>query len=285
MKKVGIVGLGIMGRGMAVNFLKKGYTVYVWNRTEKVAHSLKKKGAIICSSPAEVAKKSDIIFEVTADDESSKKVWIEKNGILTGASSKTIFISSATLSVDWTDELINRCKKLGLNFLDIPLTGGRIGAETGTLTMLCGGKESVLRIIKPTLNAIAKTIIHFGPEGHGMRYKLILNFLQSVHIIGYGQAMAIAKASGMDLKRVSKALSERPGGIVTEIALKTYFKDPDPITFSIEWIAKDLNYAKKLAKGLDVKLLDNVLSQYKKAVKKGFSNKDWASINTLHLDE
>jgi len=284
MKKVGIVGLGIMGKGMANNFLKKGHKVFVWNRTESVSRSLVKKGSILCETPARVAQEADIVIEVTANDESSKAVWNGKNGILAGSTPKNILIASATLSISWTDELVKKCKKLGLNFLDIPLTGGRVGAETGNLTMLCGGKEKTLKKIKPDLKAVASKILYFGPQGHGMRYKLILNFLQGLHVIGFGQAMKIAKDNKMDLKAVGAGLADRPGGAITSIANKAFFTHPDPVTFSIEWIAKDLTYAKQFASKLNVSLLDTALSEYKKAMKKGFKDKDWASINTLLQD-
>ncbi|HYD35854.1 MAG TPA: NAD(P)-dependent oxidoreductase [Vitreimonas sp.] len=281
MKKIGIVGMGIMGRGMADNFLKHGYQVLVWNRTEATVQEFQKKGAVICSSPAQVAEKADIVFEVTANDESSKAVWLGSQGILSGAQPRTILIASATLSVEWIDELINKCQKQGLSFLDIALTGGRVAAEAGTLTLLCGGQEVVLKEIESTLGAIAKKVIHFGPEGHGMRYKLILNFLQALHIVGFGQAMKLAKAYDMDLLKVSEALADRPGGIITQITQKTYFQEPDPITFSIEWITKDLTYVKQLAKDLDIKFLDEVLAEYKKVLQKGHAKKDWMSVNTL----
>lgn len=281
MKKIGIVGLGIMGRGMAENFLKNGYEVYVWNRTRTVAENFVSKGAIVCNTPSEVAQKANIIFEVTANDESSREMWEGSDGILAGADKTKFLIASATLSVKWTDELFTKCDKKGFRFLDIPLTGGRIGAETGNLILLCGGSENNLKQIKSALEAISSKIFHFGPEGHGMRYKLILNFIQAVHMIGFGQAMKIAKANNMDLQKVSQGLTDRPGGIITTIGKNTYFKEPDPVTFSIEWLTKDLTYAKRLADKLDVSLLDDVLKEYKKAMEKGYGNKDWASVNTL----
>lgn len=284
MKKIGIVGLGIMGRGMAANSLKNKYKVFVWNRTKATAKSLVSKGAIFCDSPKAVAANADIVFEITANDKSSKSVWNGKNGILTGATSKKILIVSATLSIAWTDELIKQCKKLKFNLLDIPLTGGRIGAETGNLTMLCGGQEKTLKKIKPVLKAIASKILYFGPEGHGMRFKLILNFLQAIHLIGFGQAMKIARASKMNMKKVGEALADRPGGVITSLAWRDYHVEPDPINFSIEWITKDLTYAKQFASNLNVSLLNNALSEYKRAMKKGFKDKDWASINTLLQD-
>ncbi len=270
MKKIGIVGVGIMGAGIAKNFLEHGYSLFVWNRTRSKAEALGKKRVTVCSSPAEVARKSDVVFEITANDQSSRAVWGGKGGILAGARHGTILVASATLSIDWTDELIARCHSSGLTFLDIALTGGRIGAETGTLTLLCGGPSAVLEKMKPALSAISSKVFHFGPEGHGMKYKLILNFLQAVHIVGLGQAMKIAKAYHMDLRKVSDALAERPGGVITGIAQKTYFVEPDPITFSIEWIAKDLTYARRFARKLKVGLLDEVLRVYRKAMKRGY---------------
>lgn len=281
MKKIGIVGLGIMGRGIANNFLKNKYSLFVWNRTKKVTEEFEKKGAVVCSTPAEVAQCADVVFEITANDKSSKQVWTGKKGILSGAHKDSILIVSATLSAQWVDKLIELCNKQKLTFMDIALTGGRVGAETGSLTLLCGGKTTTLEEIRPALEAIAKKIFHFGPAGHGMRYKLILNFLQAVHIVGFGQAMRIAKEFNMDLRKISEALVDRPGGVITGIAQKAYFENPAPLTFSVEWITKDLSYAKKLSRGLDMTLLDNVLSLYKKGMKKGFLKQDWASINKL----
>jgi len=278
---IGIVGLGIMGSGMASNFLKHGYQTIVWNRTKTISQKLVKKGAIVCSSPKEVVQKADVIFEVTANDESSRAVWLGKKGLLSGASSRKVLIASATLSVDWTDELIRRCKRQGSTFADMPLTGGRVGAESGSLTLLVGGNEAVIEKLKPVLQAISKKVFYFGPAGHGMRYKLILNFLQGLHLVGFGQALKIAKKHKMNLKRVGEALSDRPGGTITNLAQRDYQKEPDPINFSIEWITKDLRYAKKLTQGMDTPFLDEVLKKYKEAMKKGFAKKDWSSINTM----
>jgi 3-hydroxyisobutyrate dehydrogenase len=104
MQKIGIVGLGIMGRGMANNFLKKGHEVFAWNRTSSVVEDLVKNGVIACYSPAEVSRKADLIFEVTANAESSKQVWLGENGIFVGADDSKILVASATLSINWVEE-------------------------------------------------------------------------------------------------------------------------------------------------------------------------------------
>jgi 3-hydroxyisobutyrate dehydrogenase-like beta-hydroxyacid dehydrogenase len=100
-------------------------------------------------------------------------------------------------------------------------------------------------------------------------------------MVGFGQAMKIAKSYKMDLKKVGEALVDRPGGMITTIAQKAYFQNPPPLTFSIENITKDLTYAKKLAKKLDISLLDKVLALYKKGIKKNLSKEDWAAINKI----
>lgn len=277
--KIGIVGLGIMGGGMASNFLKKGYKLYVFNRTRSVAKSYGKKGAVVCASAKDVAKNADIVFEVTANDKSSGSVWLGRNGILAGASKTSILIASATLSINWTDKLSQKCKKLGFTFFDMPLTGGRTGAESGNLTLLCGGDEKILSKIKPILRAVSNKIIYFGGTGQGMRFKLLLNFIQALHVASFGQALKIAKENNMDLKKVGQSLAEKPGGTGINAAWRDFQKPPDNVNFSVEWITKDLTYAKKFAKDLDVKLLDGVLSEYRKLVKKGLSKRDWSKIN------
>mgnify|MGYP001596015314 CR=1 FL=1 len=279
--KIGIIGLGIMGGGMADNFLKKGFRVSVWNRTAKVAEPFVAKGAKLMANPKDVALSADVIFEVTANDESSRAVWMSPDGILAGADKKKILIASATLSVSWIDELIALSTQKGFQFCDIPLTGGRIGAQSGTLTLLGGGDPLIFRELQPVFDAIAKKVIHFGSAGKGTRYKLILNFMQALHIVGFGAAMKMAKAHNMDLEKVADALVERPGGVITKIARDRYFKDDDPVTFSIEWIVKDLTYAKQYAGDLDTPLLDDVLDVYTKALSRGNGYKDWAGVNRL----
>jgi 3-hydroxyisobutyrate dehydrogenase-like beta-hydroxyacid dehydrogenase len=277
MKRIGIVGLGIMGQGMAENFLKNGYEVYVWNRHPDKADDL--KGARVCATPKELAESADIVFEITANDESSRQVWTADDGILAGARAEGVFIASATLSAAWTDELADVCARQGFTFFDMPLTGGRVAAESGNLTMLVGGDEAGLEELKPTLKAIAGKVFHFGPAGHGTRYKLLLNMLQAIHMVGYGEVMKMSEAAGMDIGKVAAGLQDRPGGAITTIAKDSYHNQPDPITFSVEWITKDLGYARQLADSLDTPLLDDVLAKYRAAMDDGKAQTDWSNIN------
>src|ERR1035441_6298264 len=281
MRSVAVIGLGIMGHSIAYNFLDKGYKVTVWNRSAGKANDLVSKGAILAASVAQAVNYADLVFEVTANDQSSEQMWLGEHGIIAHAKPGQYLISCATLSSVWTDQLAAHCLKAGLEFFDMPMTGGRVAAESGQLTLLVGGSQDRLKEITPDLEAIAKDVKYFGKAGSGMRYKLILNTLQAIHIAGLGEALRMADAAGLDKELVGNALIERPGGVVTNIGWEAYKKSPDPITFSVEWIAKDLGYASDMAKTLQHPLLDEALRLYKQAIEQGLSQSDWTEINKL----
>jgi|SRR5665213_871119 len=281
MKTVAVIGLGIMGHGIADNFLKNGYTTVVWNRSAAKADDLVAKGATLAPSVKAAAKQADLVFEVTANDQSSQYVWLGEDGILDNAKPEQFLVTCATLSPAWTDKLAARCSKLGLTFFDMPMTGSRIGAETGQLTLLAGGSKDRLKDITPDLKAIAKDVKYFGKTGSGMRYKLILNFLQAIHITGFGEALRMADAAGLDKKLVGDALAERPGGLVTNVSWESYKKEPEETTFSVEWLTKDLGYAAEMAKAIDHPLLNEARKLYEQAIDQGFSHADWTKVNKL----
>jgi 3-hydroxyisobutyrate dehydrogenase len=281
MKKIAVIGTGIMGNGIVTNYLKNGYQVYVWNRTKDKLAALISAGAIAVNSPKEAAEKAKIILEVTANDASSREVWFGAAGILAAATPAKVLITNATLSVSWVDELAAECHKRGFTFFDMPMTGGRVGAENGKLILLVGGDENKLKELGFDLKAISAEIVYFGKAGSGMRYKLILNMLQAIHMTGLGEALKLAASLGLDLKKVGNALSERPGGTTTNVAWRDYQTEPDPINFSVEWITKDLTYTKQAANNSAMPLLDVTLHKFNAAMEQGMGQKDWTSVNKM----
>lgn len=279
MKKVAVIGLGIMGSAIADNFLKSGdVEVYVWNRGKAAMSKLVKKGALPTNSPAQATAKADVIFEVTANDESSREIWLSEDGILSAASEAKYLITCATLSVKWVDELARTCAVKGLNFFDMPMTGGRVGAEAGQLTLLVGGNLQKLDQLRPLLEIISKEVKYFGQDGAGTRYKLVLNMLQAIHIIGFAEAMKLARHAGLDEKLTAEALVQRPGGVLTEIAWEGYQKQPQPINFSVKWIDKDLHYAKQLAEKNELGILNEIIRIYDEAISHGLADNDWTKV-------
>ncbi|MEU1405583.1 NAD(P)-dependent oxidoreductase [Streptomyces sp. NPDC005728] len=282
MANVAVVGLGIMGQGMAENLLRHGHTVTVWNRSSQRSAELAGAGALVADTPAAAATHADVVFEVTADDASSRAVWQGPDGILAGARENAVLIASATLSVAWVEELAGLCAHQDARFYDMPLTGGAAGARTGNLVLLAGGDETGLPDLQPVFAAIARDVRHFGPAGSGTRFKLILNALQAVHLAGFGEALRLAQAAGLDPHQVGEALLDRPGGVVTQLAWDNYLTPPAPINFSAEWAHKDLTYAARMADEAGQNrhpLLDGVLSLFSTALTEGRGKEDWSTVN------
>ncbi|MFG3016836.1 NAD(P)-binding domain-containing protein [Streptomyces cinerochromogenes] len=131
----------------------------------------------------------------------------------------------------------------------MPLTGGSVGARTGTPVLLAGGDPCHLPALRPVLDAFARDVRHFGPAGAGTRFKLILNALQAVHPAGFGEALRLAEPAGLATRQVGEALLDRPGGVVTRLAWDSYLSPPVPLNCSAEWVHEDLTYAARVADG------------------------------------
>lgn len=287
MKQIGVVGAGIMASGMVQNFLKHGYTVHVWNRSTDRLKPLMTAGAKVSDSPKTLTEKSDIIIECVADDEASRSVWLGDNGILAGAMPEKVLITSASLSLDWTDELVELCAQKRFKFLDMPLTGSRKGAETGTLKLLVGGDEAVLDEIRPELAAIADKIYHFGKNGSGMRFKLILNTLQAIQIDAAAQAIELAKKVGLDVGNMHDAIFDAPLGPASPATNIAFQADTiDQTNFAVNMIEKDLRYAKIMAQqnNMTFDLLNDTQAAYKQVKDKGLGESDWSKIIELYRD-
>lgn len=286
MKKIGLIGAGIMAAGMAQNYLKQGYEVAIWNRNPERLKDLLEQGATTAATPREVTQKSDIIIECVSDDDASRGVWTGENGILAGATSDKVLIASSSLSIDWTDELIKLCADQGFKFLDMPLTGSRAGAEGGTLRLLIGGEADVLESVRPELEAISEKIYHFGGPGAGMRFKLVLNSLIGIHMNAAAQALHFAKEVGVDPDAFAHAFIDGNMGPLspsTKLVFDSKNWEPGHVNFAVQWLEKDLRYAQDMAAkyGVDFDLLNDTQSDYAQAVDTGLSDEDVTSIRKI----
>ena len=279
MARVAVVGTGVIGGGMAVNLLRNGHQVAVWNRTAENAAKVVDAGATLATTPAEAARGADVVFEATADDASSRSVWFGDDGILAGSAETATLVTSATLSPVWVAELAEACRSAGRLFLDMPVTGGRAGAESGALVMLAGGDEATLESIAGVLEAISTTVRHFGPVGSGTQFKLVLNALQAAHLVAFGEAMAMARSAGLDLDEVGEALVDRLGGPVTTMAWAATREPPQRANFALAWALKDLRYASAMAGELPTPILDVAVARLADAESKGFGDRDWTVVS------
>ena len=281
MARVAVIGTGVIGGGMAVNLLRNGHEVVVWNRTAKRAEDAIGAGAVAALTPAVAATDADVVFEATADDASSRSVWLGDDGILAGSPASATLVTSATLSPGWVAELADACRAAGRTFLDMPVTGGRAGAEGGTLVMLAGGDAAALEAIGEVLAAVSSRVRHFGPVGNGTRFKLVLNALQAIHLVGFGEAMSLARAVGLAPGDVGEALVERLGGPVTQMAWAADQDLPARANFALSWALKDLRYASAMAADVPAPMLDVAVTRLAAAADEGWGDRDWTVANAV----
>lgn len=287
MKRIGIAGAGIMAGGMALNFLKHGYEVRVWNRSPERLKALLQKGVRAASSPKALTEQSDIVVECVSDDDASRSVWLEDDGILAGAHADVILITSATLSLFWTDELAEICHARNLKFLDMPLIGSRPGAENGELTLLVGGKPETLDAIREDLAAISSQIFHLGGAGAGMRFKLLHNALIAIQVDAAARAAALAGKAGIGKEVFLETLIKGNLGPASPAVRQLVTNKDMPgnhVNWAVRWVEKDLRYAKGMAGKYHTAfdMLDSAHQDFSYAKEHGLADADWTKITEVH---
>ena len=167
MTHITVLGLGIMGSGIAHNILKAGYPLTVYNRTKEKAAPLIEAGAQWADSPALAAQHAEVVISMVGDDNASRATWLGENGALAALPTPAVAVECSTLSLDWTREWHAAAEARGVKSLEAPVTGSKLAAETGTLTLLVGGDADVLAKVRPALAAFSSNIVHFGPASSG----------------------------------------------------------------------------------------------------------------------
>jgi 3-hydroxyisobutyrate dehydrogenase len=208
-ERVGFIGLGIMGRGMARNLLKAGFDVRVWNRTASRMDELAGEGAKATESPADLAAQSDIIITCVSDTPDVEAVILGENGVIHGANAGALVIDMSTISPQATRAIAAQLAERGVQMLDAPVSGGSEGAARGTLSIMVGGDAAQVERATPAFQAMGKTITHVGALGAGQTVKLVNQILVVGNMLAAAEALLFAQAGGVDLQ---KALAAVVGG-------------------------------------------------------------------------
>lgn len=281
--KVAVLGLGIMGAGMARQLAARGFDLTVWNRDGAKAASFAGK-ARIAATPADAARGVDLVHAMLADDDASRSVWLGENGALAAMRPGTIAIESGTLTVDWMRELAVAANARGVGFLDAPVTGSKAQAETGALSFLVGGPAELLERVRPVLGAMGTNVVHLGPQGSGSMMKLINNFLCGVQVASLAEALGMAARSGLDVPQAAGVLAAgSPGSpLVKAIGKRMTERDFEP-NFFVRLMAKDLAYARAAfaLQGIELRSADAARERFLEGMSAGFGDRDIASIVEL----
>lgn len=211
-ERIGFIGLGIMGRGMARNILKAGFPLRVWNRTASRMDELAAEGAGPASSPGDLAFHSDIIITCVSDTPDVEQVLLGEGGVIHGARPGSLVIDMSTISPQATQRIAAQLAQRHVHMLDAPVSGGSEGAARGTLSIMVGGDVAQFERALPVLQTMGKTITHLGPIGAGQTTKLVNQILVVGHALAMSEALLFAQAGGVDLRKALEAVASGAAG-------------------------------------------------------------------------
>ena len=278
---IALLGLGIMGTGMAGRLLDAGYPLGIWNRTPGKAEPLAARGARIAKSPREAVAGASVVISMLADVPVCRDIWLGRGEALEGCAPGTVLVESSTVTVEWIHELNQRAQKHGCDLVDAPVTGSKGQAAAGQLLFLAGGSSAALTKIDPVLRAMGREVVHVGEEGSGARLKLINNFLSASQVAALAEAMALIERSGLDRDKSLAVLTDgAPGSpIVKTISGRMVSRQYEP-NFLLKLMAKDLRYAVAEAdqQGLDLDMGRAALRIFEHAITAGQGEEDMSAV-------
>jgi 3-hydroxyisobutyrate dehydrogenase-like beta-hydroxyacid dehydrogenase len=259
--KVGLIGLGLMGRPMGLNLLKAGFSLTVWNRTAARAEPLVAAGAKLANSPREAAASSDVLITIVSDPQALEEVlWGkpgtgEREGALAGLRPGSLYMDSSTVSPALARKIAAACGERQVDFLDAPVTGGTWGAEKGELVFMVGGQEQVIKDAEPVFRVMGKRWFHLGPNGAGQTIKVAMNLILALEVDALAEAVALVTAAGLPGERLVQVLQSSMGRSgVLDVKAPLMLKGEYPPSFPLRLMHKDVGLALELAKEVGVKL-------------------------------
>jgi 3-hydroxyisobutyrate dehydrogenase len=279
--RVALIGLGLMGSGMARRLLAAGFPLTVHNRNPERAAPLVAEGAHSAASPREAAARGDVILSMVADDAASRAVWQGEHGALAGAARGSVLVECSTLTVGWIEELAGSAADAGCELLDAPVTGSKTHAASGELSFLVGGSAAALETARPVLSVMSRAIVHLGATGSGALLKLVNNFMAGVQAASLAEALALIERSGLDRAKALEVLTNgAPGSpLVKTLSSRMTGRDYTP-HFLLRLMAKDLTYALGEGRrhGLSLSTAASALEVYERAIASGHSEEDFSVI-------
>lgn len=254
--RIGFIGLGEMGRGMAKNLLKKGFDLTVFDIREEPLNELASLGARKARLARELAAASEVVFSMVRDDAQTQEVMWGRDGVLKGVNSGATIIITSTVSPSLCLKLAREAAKKGVSVLDCPVSGARVGAETGTLALMVGGDEGLFRKMEPVLQAISSYRIYLGPCGMGQVAKLANNMVIFSSIAATTEALQFAVKAGIPVKDLISVLNVSTGSTWVSQrweALAAVKKDRNPNS-TLNVLYRDLKLGLAFARELGIDL-------------------------------
>jgi len=261
MSNIGFIGLGIMGKPMALNLIKGGHTLFL-NSRSGVPAELTAAGGTACDTPKAVAQKADIVIVMVPDTPDVEKVLFGANGVAEGLTKGKLVIDMSSISPIATKEYAKRINALGCDYLDAPVSGGEVGAKNAALTIMIGGPQAAFDRAKPIFELMGKNITLVGGNGDGQTCKVANQIIVALNIEAAAEALLFAAKAGADPAKVRQALM---GGFAASRILEVHGERMIKRTFDpgfrIELHQKDLSLALAGARALGISLPNTATAQ------------------------
>ena len=254
-KKIGFIGLGIMGMPMARNLIKAGFDVTVYNRTVSKAERLANEGARKVNTTGKLAEDCSVIITMVSDTPDVESVILGENGIIESIKPDSVVIDMSTISPQATLKIATRLEKKKSHMLDAPVSGGEQGAIDGTLSIMVGGDARIFQRCRPVLEAMGKDITHVGSSGMGQTVKLMNQILVIGNLNAVVEALVFAQKQGVDLRQAIDAVKGGAAGSwqLTNLAPRIIRRDFKP-GFMVDLMQKDLRLIMEATESMGVPL-------------------------------
>jgi 2-hydroxy-3-oxopropionate reductase len=251
----GFIGLGLMGISMALNLVRAGFPLVVWNRTPGKDEELIRLGATRASSARDAAERSDVLFTIVSDPPALEAVLWGADGAIEGLQRGSVLVDSSTVSPSLARRAAEACAQRGAEFLDAPVTGGTWGAEKGELVFMVGGKQETLDRVRPMLEVLGKKFFHLGPNGAGQTIKLAMNLILALEVEAFAEALALVEAAGLSGERLVEVLqASMARAPVLDVKAPQILAGNFAPSFPLRLMHKDMRLALELASQLGVEL-------------------------------
>ncbi|KGX91742.1 NAD(P)-dependent oxidoreductase [Pontibacillus marinus] len=252
-KTIGFIGSGVMGKSMAINLMKAGFTLNMFTRTKEKAQEVLDQGGTWKDSVADLAKDSDIIITIVGYPSDVEAVYFGKDGVIENAKAGTYTIDMTTSSPKLAQEIYSKAKAAGIHAFDAPVSGGDVGARNGNLAIMVGGAKEQFEIIRPALEAMGSNIVLQGEAGSGQHTKMCNQIAIASGMLGVCEAIIYAEHAGLDPKTVLESISYGAAGSwsLSNLAPRMIDQDFEP-GFYVKHFIKDMKIAIDAADDMDV---------------------------------
>lgn len=252
---IGWIGTGVMGSPMCMHLINKGYRAVVYNRTKRKARGLLEKGAVWAKTPREVAEQCDVVFTIVGFPADVRGVYFGSDGIMEGARAGVVLVDMTTTEPAIAEEIYERARGMGTTSIDAPVSGGDIGAQAGTLSIMIGGDKKAVDTVMPLFKLMGKNIVLQGGPGAGQHAKMCNQIMVTGLMVGMCETLLYGYKAGLDLPTMLQSVASGAAGswMLDNLAPRIVKRDFKP-GFYVEHFIKDMGIALKEAQRMSLML-------------------------------